>query len=52
MQVVVALEEAGAGGCDEGLEEGGWAGVGREAEKGGADVSDEAFEETDLGNVE
>lgn len=52
MQVVVALEEAGAGGRDEGLEEGGWARGGREAEEGGADVSDEAFEQTDLGNVE
>lgn len=49
MQVVVALEEAGAGGGDEGLEERGWAGRGCEAETGGADVSDEAFEETDLG---
>lgn len=49
MQVVVAFEEAGAGGSDEGLEERGRAGSGRYAEMGCADVSDEAFEVTDLG---
>ena len=48
MQVVVAFEEAGAGCCDEGLEEGGWARGGREAEAGGTEVDEEAFEETDL----
>ena len=43
MQVVVAFQEAGAGGCDEGLEEGGWARGGCEAEAGGTEVGEKAF---------
>ena len=48
MQVVIAFQEARAGGCDEGLEEDGWAGSGCEAETRCAEVGEEAFEETDL----
>ncbi len=49
MQVVVAFEEAGAGGGDEGLEERGGAGGRRDAEARGAEVGEEAFEQTELG---
>ena len=48
MQIVVAFEEAGAGGDDEGLEEGGGAGSGGKAETGCADVGEETFEQTYL----
>lgn len=48
VEVVVAFEEAGAGGGDEGLEEGGWAWVGGEAEAGGREVGEEAFDEADV----
>ncbi len=49
VQVVVAFEEAGAGGGDEGLKERGGAGGSRHAEAGCAEVGEEAFEQTDLG---
>ena len=48
MHVVVAFQRAGAGGGDEGLEEGGGAGVCRDAETGCAEVGEEAFEEANL----
>ena len=51
MQVVVALEEAGAGGGYEGLEERRWARSGCQTETGCAEVGEEAFEETDLGSM-
>jgi len=50
MKVVVAFEEAGAGGCDHGLEEGGGPLLGGKADAGGANMGEEAFEEADLGN--
>ncbi len=49
VQVVVAFEEAGAGGGDEGLEERRGAGGGCQAEARGAEVGEEAFEQADLG---
>lgn len=51
VEVVVAFEEGGAGGGDEGAEEGGGAEVGGEADAGGAEVGEEAGEEADLEGV-
>lgn len=48
MQVVVALEETGAGGDYEGLEERRWARSGCQTEARCAEVGEETFEETDL----
>jgi len=51
VEVVVAFEEAGAGGGDHGLEESGGANIGGEADARGAEMGKETFEQTELENV-
>lgn len=52
MEVIIAFEDARAGGRYHRLEEGGWANFGGETDAVGTQVGEEAFEETNLGGCQ